>query len=182
MGRDTYEPHVRPSPSTFQSTRPHGARPTRTACRRQTILCFNPRARMGRDAQALGGAVREHVSIHAPAWGATWLERMGAEPPTKFQSTRPHGARRAVSHADSPSCSFNPRARMGRDHVIARRCIVLYLFQSTRPHGARPTLSMAPVAVFVFQSTRPHGARHAHAYLDALRQRVSIHAPAWGAT
>jgi len=32
---------------------------------------FNPRARMGRDCRRCGLQKVEHVSIHAPAWGAT---------------------------------------------------------------------------------------------------------------
>ena len=78
-------------------------------------FCFNPRARVGRDAAAninantprLFQSTRPRgarharynrfqaeytVSIHAPAWGAT----AGATLPAKgmmFQSTRPRGAR-----------------------------------------------------------------------------------------
>ena len=78
-----------------------------------------------------------------------------------FQSTRPHGARHDVSlgshgqidvsiHAPawgatlsglpviSLGHSFNPRARMGRDHQWVRMKANHFLFQSTRPHGARP--------------------------------------------
>jgi len=77
---------------------------------------FNPRARMGRDADynaALEAAVmfqstrphgaRHHaqrrqrgsipVSIHAPAWGATRSNADYPGVPIQFQSTRPHGAR-----------------------------------------------------------------------------------------
>ncbi len=88
--------HVR----TFQSTRPYGARLTRllyAMCKRR----FNPRARTGRDATA-------------PAH-TCWAE---------FQSTRPYGARRHRRSPDAPStCSFNPRARTGRDVAVrADRC------------------------------------------------------------
>jgi len=35
---------------------------------------FNPRARVGRDCRLLLDRYRSQtVSIHAPAWGATWL-------------------------------------------------------------------------------------------------------------
>src|SRR5690606_41518670 len=57
--------------------------------------------------------------------------------------------------------SFNPRARVGRDPK---------------------KLTVRDVASNMFQSTRPRGARQREAR-DQLRQlRVSIHAPAWGAT
>ncbi len=77
------------------------------------------------------------VSIHAPARGATDPEGH-CQGPARFQSTRPRGARlRAI-------------------HIHHKRD----LFQSTRPRGARPAFSEA-----------------------MRRQRaVSIHAPARGAT
>ena len=55
---------------------------------------------------------------------------------------------------------FNPRARVGRDCLVDPEDIVVYEFQSTRPRGARRLYNLEPI----------HG------------QRVSIHAPAWGAT
>ncbi len=55
------------------------------------------------------------VSIHAPARGATMLWDVVCKR-VKFQSTRPHGARRNAKASGKP----------------------YDLFQSTRPHGARP--------------------------------------------
>ena len=77
---------------------------------------FNPRARVGRDnmteqltmlvkvisihAPAWGATPlprqadrRRLISIHAPAWGATAGRSAGGQAQTKFQSTRPRGAR-----------------------------------------------------------------------------------------
>ena len=116
VGRDAS--HCRP-PSRkpwFQSTRPRGARPihgadlgfeamfqsTRPRGARLGFRCvcfgcrdsFNPRARVGRDGCAAGiGETHRHVSIHAPAWGATAMRRQGK---------------------NRGKC-FNPRARVGRD-------------------------------------------------------------------
>ena len=81
-----------------------------------------------------------HISIHAPAWGAT---ENGENRPVRklFQSTRPRGARRILVcpidtllvisiHApawgatmrrktlSAPSRNFNPRARVGRDSLL----------------------------------------------------------------
>ncbi len=57
------------------------------------FLSFNPRPRMGGD-QVLSGLARpRRVSIHAPAWGATYsVDSSGSIVP--FQSTPPHGGRR----------------------------------------------------------------------------------------
>ena len=50
----------------------------------RTLVGFNPRARVGRDALASGrGALRKYVSIHAPAWGATYRGRR--LPPNQIQ-------------------------------------------------------------------------------------------------
>ena len=76
----------------FQSTRPRGARPVITDKLRNTI-CFNPRARGGRDTLHRADALQDNVSIHAPAGGAT-----------SFFSL--HFLRKI---------GFNPRARGGRD-------------------------------------------------------------------
>ncbi len=160
----------------FQSTRPRGARPYPGLLRR----------------------IR-YVSIHAPAWGATYAlqnnnaemgfnprARVGRDPAMSdvltiisFQSTRPRGARHPYGerpdyhkvsiHAPAWGATcyysrirwesrFNPRARVGRDKPLSVKSLD-ESFQSTRPRGAR-----------LFQ--------------EVLRfyLRVSIHAPAWGAT
>ena len=82
----------------FQSTRPRGARPE--VEKRQAVmpLCFNPRAREGRDR----------------------VEPGGAGLPAAFQSTRPRGARRGLSltmrWANSSFQSTRPRgARLRRN-------------------------------------------------------------------
>ncbi len=96
---------------------------------------FNPRPRMGGDMDAGHGidaiefqstpphggrrhkwirVPSSHVSIHAPAWGAT---RSGVN---------------AIG-----VCSFNPRPRMGGDPCRSSAWS-LQSFQSTPPHGGRP--------------------------------------------
>ena len=115
MGRDVAFGLPVDSFITFQSTRPHGARPMLGAMRIWGL----------------------QVSIHAPAWGATSQTRQGAayrpgfnprarmgrdmnssRPSVRsyrFQSTRPHGARLRRGKLRQRHWSFNPRARMGRD-------------------------------------------------------------------
>ena len=76
----------------FQSTRPRGARPTYLVVSGLRV-CFNPRARAGRDGVWPRLPPRAKVSIHAPARGATLQPRRCAL-----------------------GSGFNPRARAGRDH------------------------------------------------------------------
>ncbi len=54
----------------FQSTRPCGARRI-GYCFAWRLLCFNPRARVGRDSFMGKSYAIPRVSIHAPVWGAT---------------------------------------------------------------------------------------------------------------
>ena len=62
-------------------------------------MSFNPRAHVGRDLGCVPlKCERVVVSIHAPTWGATFIE-------TFFSLT---------------SSSFNPRAHVGRDSVFSK--------------------------------------------------------------
>ncbi len=98
---------------------------------------FNPRAHAGRDGRSLQCVIALFtVSIHAPTRGATMVSAASAAP-TKFQSTRPRGAR--------------PRSRL-----VFRSCA---RFQSTRPRGARQRKTLTSGVTTPFQSTRPRGAR-----------------------
>ena len=141
----------------FQFTRPRGAR--RIAVGRY-LTCGVSIHAPARGATACQRERRagDRVSIHAPARGATWRARC-----RRVANTR-----------------FNSRAREGRDRPR------LYTirgtsFQFTRPRGARPSQREHPWSSWWFQFTRPRGARR-RAPPGAARGRVSIHAPARGAT
>jgi len=77
----------------FQSTRPRGARPKTAKLVKTVKVCFNPRARVGRDPQCWYDFCYRSVSIHAPAWGATYAREVRPSMAIVFQSTRPRGAR-----------------------------------------------------------------------------------------
>ena len=126
--------------SSFQSTRPRGARhraKIHAITTRPTFQSTRPRG--ARHQEQNIKVPQASVSIHAPAGGAT----SGSAP----RCACPRG--------------FNPRARGGRDLVVPSEENVSGLFQSTRPRGARPRQR----AGFFWRSFR-----------------VSIHAPAGGAT
>ena len=70
MGARPPAPRPSTSPHHFNPRAPHGGAPS------PTPLCaaannFNPRARVGRDAYHFLSVHSPHISIHAPAWGAT---------------------------------------------------------------------------------------------------------------
>ena len=142
--------------------------------------CFNPRARMGRDDLCHRGVGGRHVSTHAPAWGAT-TSACPTSIPTKFQPTRPHGARHGSLIWKSGRMMFQPTRPHGARQADAAKELVEVVvsthapawgatdsyvqqwykakFQPTRPHGARPTQPYINTPLYTFQPTRPHGAR-----------------------
>ena len=128
-----------PSAHQFQSTHPRGVRPVYSSRPSAPNESFNPRTRVGCDASASVSLARHvqfqsthprgvrppgrgqsghprHVSIHAPAWGAT----------------RPSG------NCLLPGWCFNPRTRVGCDGGMDQRPCQDVMFQSTHPRGVRP--------------------------------------------
>ena len=129
------------------------------------------------------------VSIHASAWEATTSSTSPAEVPM-FQSTPPHGRRRAgICRAGCRRCfnprlrmggdrtaagpawtprSFNPRLRMGGDPARPSTTARGAPFQSTPPHGRRRCAGTCPRSLSWFQSTPPHGRRPALGYVHIM--------------
>ena len=128
-------------------------------CCRRRYPYFNPRARVGRDAHAASDGHTEPISIHAPAWGAT-MNRLFLVAQFLFQSTRPRGARRAQR-------GLHSRRR---------------LFQSTRPRGARQLRHGLWLGRSHFNPRARVGRDAVPESIATLMTRISIHAPAWGAT
>jgi len=159
VGRDLIAHLVLQTSSSFQSTRPRGARrrvlllssiSTRVSIHAPAwgatggedgfavrVISFNPRARVGRDNGLKRISSAFIVSIHAPAWGATAARALEL----------PRGR------------CFNPRARVGRDRALELETLAIQMFQSTRPRGARLSSRHWSTAWQAFQSTRPRGAR-----------------------
>ena len=100
-----------------------------------------------------------------------------------FQSTRPRGARHPQSHAPRmPATCFNPRAREGRDRSCLS-CGAFHLpFQSTRPRGARHRVGMQDMGALRVSIHAPARGATARSLPQPSQGRVSIHAPARGAT
>ena len=124
--------------------------------------CFNPRSRVGSDDRIFGNEVADHVSIHAPAWGATadamhrprhervsihapaWgatnLE-VNADATILFQSTLPRGERLGTLNYSNKDRQFQSTLPRGeRRYRALMQKPQLILFQSTLPRGERPML------------------------------------------
>ena len=163
--------------------------------------CFNPRPRVGGDDGVMECLSRLQVSIHAPAWGATYSDTLGNVDPM-FQSTPPRGGRRDYPAKRTATNCFNPRPRVGGDETASKLPFTLdvsihapawgatkplqnfpspLMFQSTPPRGGRPIIPFKMADPTEFQSTPPRGGRQG-LRVERYRPGVSIHAPAWGAT
>ena len=113
-----------------------------------------------RHRQILYKEVKFYISIHAPARGATQtaLANLGCH---KY---------------------FNPRSREGSDNLT--RIFIYYCdrFQSTLPRGERLHKPYRTWRLFPFQSTLPRGERPVLIQPWTPDIKISIHAPARGAT
>ena len=145
-----------------------------------------------------------HISIHAPARGATLTTLL-------FFSTSPisiHAPARGATPLTSPSCiasaNFNPRSREGSDstlhisryrhtisiHAPARGATLqswhsyrsLRNFNPRSREGSDELNAYERIRYLRFQSTLPRGERRTVTIADRDGNKISIHAPARGAT
>ena len=166
---------------TFRSALPRGERPLVPSVLALTSACFDPRSRAGSDSAQARRRRREHVSIRAPARGATRCagsdaarsQGVSIRAPARGATTSHavptgHGvsirapARGATSlpvgSVRLASC-FDPRSRAGSDVRLSSRA-AWHAFRSALPRGERRQSTAGRLAV----------------------SRVSIRAPARGAT
>ena len=124
------------------------------------FISFNPRSRAGSDWLPRNLAVRPYVSIHAPAQGATRLDR-DMQPELVIVSIHApeQGATGRQPHEAREVQGFNPRSRAGSDFEPQ----VFWHVQQVSIH--------APAQ----GATRTLGTK-------SFGSLVSIHAPAQGAT
>ena len=103
--------------ASFQSTLPHGERPTNVIDAMDKVLFQS----------TLPHGERPRAGLACASTGT-------------FQSTLPHGERQRMITLDnhSPGC-FNPRSRTGSDKARLTGLLKRYPFQSTLPHGERPS-------------------------------------------
>jgi len=80
------------------------------------IKSFNPRARVGRDGSyPVLYSSDSHVSIHAPAWGATYATMASGLRCGRFNPRARVGRDLFSGLFQRFATCFNPRARVGRD-------------------------------------------------------------------
>ncbi len=178
----------------------------RDPCHIFPLFRFNPRARVGRDGGAkVQTGYPSQVSIHAPAWGATYIRRDVSRPLEQVSIHAPawgatsacaYTRRRLPVSIHAPawgatnldilratgSDGFNPRARVGRDPFWISVRSLMECFNPRARVGRDKPGRRQLAAHIKFQSTRPRGARPTRYRVAYMTREVSIHAPAWGAT
>ncbi len=114
----------------------------------------------GATKQSEGTPAYFRISIHAPARGATRSTGRMSEQMFPFQSTLPRGERQSVFVWLPHSVFyFNPRSREGSDCVTQFIFTIQATFQSTLPRGERLNSAIQFSCSFSFQSTLPRGER-----------------------
>ena len=122
------------------------------------------------------------VSIHAPAWGATFPPRWRRSRPTVFQSTHPRGVRPIWYSFFGGNRMFQSTHPRGVRRFIPTRLLWDKWVSIHAPAwGATGQLGPQP-PIYMFQSTHPRGVRLLGHMEYISKLYVSIHAPAWGAT
>ena len=188
----------------FLSTRPRGARRIHCSARVLVISFLSTRPRGARRCRERVTVDFAGVSIHAPAWGATWRStprrsrltcfypraRVGRDTPAPRTLARlacfyPRArVGRDVRGRLRPGSGlgFYPRARVGRDPYLRPRTWSFRRFLSTRPRGARRASmrSRSPTRTGFYPRARV--GRDSRGVNTVKGWFVSIHAPAWGAT
>ena len=184
VGCDHWLHHMPIGSSRFQSTHPRGVRRairTGISLSQTQFQTTHPRGvRLGRcnDCRAPG-----YVSIHAPAWGATWIWYQYGIRFEMFQSTHPRGVRHA-GHGRIPCAgpvSIHAPA-WGATTPSGRPLAPGTGFQSTHPRGVRLALPLDHDRLALVSIHAPAWGATSQRPKGGQRSRVSIHAPAWGAT
>src|SRR6266545_3510980 len=171
----------------------------------RTSSCLNPRPRTGSDTAGAVVAVYSEMFQSTPPHGERRLPRRRGEVCDGVSIHAPaRGATRIVMSSPPFSIRFNPRPRTGSDAARRKGSTSGRVFQSTPPHGERPRGARGPATSTsfnprprtgsdgrrrsreaghgLFQSTPPHGERRGGIAHDRAASKVSIHAPARGAT
>ena len=164
---------------------------------------FNPRSREGSDIITVIILIGYKISIHAPAKGATFSDDLSfsvsgisIHAPAKgatllilifhllqiFQSTLPRRERHALRRVSSSIMSISIHAPAKGATVMIRQGLQVWKFQSTLPRRERQAPRFTFKYTFEFQSTLPRRERRYNLDNDNKDDKISIHAPAKGAT
>ncbi len=122
------------------------------------------------------------VSIRAPARGATTDFASSTSTPRSFDPRSRAGSDHTSRAPTARTGCFDPRSRAGSDLQVTQALIAGCLFRSALPRGERPLRLLTSDAEVMFRSALPRGERLQNMQAALAAGRVSIRAPARGAT
>ena len=150
---------------------------------RSVLQNFNPRSRVGSDDHLRHYRRRQHDFNPRSRVGSDGRCMRRPTAKKRFQSTLPRGERLKKRRLNSGGKNFNPRSRVGSDvdytlHDVNKGSD----FNPRSRVGSDISRSVPFLCLMLFQSTLPRGERRSipYPYLHCIK--ISIHAPAWGAT
>ena len=154
----TRSPRFFPPTQVYFNSRPRVGGDADEGSGRRKRAYFNSRPRVGGD-----GVDQEllmltaHISIHAPAWGATCAWRRFLAMSLRFQFTPPRGGRRRFQTPLHSTKNFNSRPRVGGDAAAFGGWGAGMTFQFTPPRGGATMHAIDDVILGAFQFTPPRG-------------------------
>ena len=143
---------------------------------------FNPRSREGSDGYMTGITQNVGISIHAPAKGATARTGKDFFRYGYFNPRSREGSDVCRFSSLSRQNDFNPRSREGSDRARTNETRTSGHFNPRSREGSDRLIFRLKEIIQEFQSTLPRRERLKTVYLDRWCNRISIHAPAKGAT
>ncbi len=178
----TYALGIKCTATLFQSTLPHGERPPGKSGPQGPSGSFNPRSRMGSDSYPiLGQALKTRFNPRS-RMGSDELQASCDGCLRSFNPRSRMGSDAEAAGYAGVAEGFNPRSRMGSDERPGRSPGLCVCFNPRSRMGSDALARELDAIREAFQSTLPHGERRAQRCFSWRRHRVSIHAPAWGAT
>ena len=146
------------------------------------VFNFNPRSREGSDGNTNVYDLIQSISIHAPARGATSLERtIKGQVQISIHAPARGATGNAITLVQNGD-DFNPRSREGSDIRMFVYSKIFYKFQSTLPRGERRRVYICGAEEYDISIHAPARGATFTGALPQPQKGISIHAPARGAT
>ena len=181
-GSDAYPPERRPRHSDFNPRSREGSDLRLTATRRRSSQFQSTLPRRERRADGYERLdVRGHISIHAPAKGATAAFSEFPRCSADFNPRSREGSDILTARKDEHCFHFNPRSREGSDSRYNLRHPVPRHFNPRSREGSDPCGGI-PVCIVAISIHAPVKRATCRDYSANVHNTISIHAPVKGAT
>ena len=125
---------------------------------------------------------KSNISIHAPARGATDMRSGKLDHHINFNPRSREGSDKYPFPTSRTNYDFNPRSREGSDRSSSGRSAFVPVFQSTLPRRERRSKPCCTKSASRISIHAPAKGATLYSSFTSLSTKISIHAPAKGAT